>query len=362
MKNFPSPITAENFNEAKLFVSKALAKSKRKTLIRKIVEPLCAILFFVIAALLVFGAILSLSDAKEMIVFEKLSFITTIWEKYSGLLTTPDMVWYLYWGILVASLFVIPILASLIVTIIVSIAYKPSVSIEEDGTEAQKAKFLHQAASKISAKSSGEDTFGVILSVIFIVLFAAFLIYAFFVLETEFSVGLIVGLIVGMGLVGVVLYFVYSIAYVFVSTTVSNFYYVKSVGSITDETEKYWLSVDPEEVTRRKEEEERRQKEAAEARAKAAANRELGAQKRIQGLEEEHAGRYSAAKRLFREAAYLGDALGMDNYARHCLIDGKRDDAIYWLQQSINTGEADSQSRELLRALKNGEHINAHYN
>lgn len=362
MKKFPSPITAENFNEAKLFVSKALVKSKRKTLIGKIVEPLCAILFFVIAVLLVFGAILSLSDAKEMIVFEKLSFITTIWEKYSGLLTTPDMVWYLYWGILVASLFVIPILASLIVTIIVSIAYKPSVSIEEDGTEAQKAKFLHQAASKISAKSSGEDNLGVILSVVFIVLFAAFLIYAFFVLETEFSVGLIVGLIVGMGLVGAVLYFVYSMAYVFVSSIVSDFYYVKSAESITDETDKYWLSVDPEEVTRRKEEEERRQREAAEARAKAAANRELGAQKRIQGLEEEYAGHYSAAKKLFREAAYLGDALGMDNYARHCLIDGKRNDAIYWLQQSINTGEADSQSRELLRALKNGEHINAHYN
>ena len=58
----------------------------------------------------------------------------------------------------------------------------------------------------------------------------------------------------------------------------------------------------------------------------------------------------------------LSDALGMDNYARHCLINGNRSDAIYWLQKSIDTGEADYTSRELLAALKSGQHIDVHYN
>ncbi|MBQ9860590.1 MAG: hypothetical protein IJO76_07975 [Clostridia bacterium] len=85
------------------------------------------------------------------------------------------------------------------------------------------------------------------------------------------------------------------------------------------------------------------------------------AEYRKKALSLEAAGHYSDAKRYFKMAAEGGDSLGMDNYARHCLIEGNRGMAIYWLEKSIATGEYDDLSCQLLRALKNGEHVNVSY-
>lgn len=110
-----------------------------------------------------------------------------------------------------------------------------------------------------------------------------------------------------------------------------------------------------------KEEEERRKKERDAEYAKTAAKRKRAAEKRIQAYDAEKNGLYSLSKKLYKEAAEMGDALAMDNYARHCLIDGDRSEAIRWLQKCIDTGMADEECKVLLRALKNGEHINATY-
>ena len=358
MKNFPTTVTAENFSEAKQFVLKALTSVKRRALLQKLVKPIGSILFLFLSLLLVYGAVFSLSDAEDMIVFKDLTVITDIWERFSGLLTAPDMAWYVYWPILIVATFVIPILVSAVITIIVSIAYKPATSLSDEGSDAEKAKALHQAAVTVEAGNKESDKYTVAMPIIFIAVLVIFILYAFLVVKIGFSAEAVVGMIIA----GAVLYYVYMFLFVVFEAILSYFYGNKSYGNLATITDTYWLSVDPEEAARRKEEEEREAREAAEARARASANRELGAEKRRRALEAESRGQYSLAKSLFKEAAELGDALGMDNYARHCLINGNRSDAIYWLQKSIDTGEADYASRELLAALKRGEHIDVHYN
>lgn len=121
------------------------------------------------------------------------------------------------------------------------------------------------------------------------------------------------------------------------------------------------------EAEKKREEAEKKRKEAeerakaAEKAARTAANRRAAAEKRDQALDAESRGLYSLAKSLFREAAEMGDSLAMDNYARHCLINGDRSEAIRWLKKCIATGEAGSECKELLRTLEYGGHVDAKY-
>ena len=70
-------------------------------------------------------------------------------------------------------------------------------------------------------------------------------------------------------------------------------------------------------------------------------------------------GDYRLAKSKFLDAAYLDNPDGMYNYARLCLRDGERQSAIRWLEKAIASGTYDDeQSRQLLSAIKRGEHIN----
>ena len=353
MKEFPNTITTENFSDVAKLTSKFIAKSKKKALIRKIIKPVGGILFLLLSFLLVYGAIFSLSDTEDMLVFQKLEPITKLWTLFSETLTTSDMAWYIYWPILIVAAFVIPLLVSAIITIIVSIAYKTPAEPIPEGSDAEKAKALCQSASKIKKQSDESDAYEHIFTIAFLVLVVGLVIFAFITLE--FTTSALVGTIIGMLICGAVLYYIYSLIFLVFAMFNSKFYEMPSIGNLALSADEYWLSVDPEEAARRKEEAERK---AAEAEQK----RSLGAEKRVLGLEAERSGQYSRAKSLFREAADLGDALGMDNYARHCLIEGNRSDAIYWLQRSIDTGEADYMSKELLAALKRGEHIDVHYN
>ena len=110
-------------------------------------------------------------------------------------------------------------------------------------------------------------------------------------------------------------------------------------------------------------EEKKRKKAEAEAKksAEKAKKRTQAAEKRDRAYDAESNGLYSLSKRLYKEAAEMGDPLAMDNYARHCLINGDRSEAIRWLQKCIDTGEAGAECKDLLHALKNGEHIDASY-
>ena len=355
MKNFPTTITAENFNDAAKFVSNTLAKSRQKRLVKSLVKPIGGILFLFLSVLLVYGATLKYSNQEDMLVFIKLEPITNLWNDFSGLFTNADMEWYIFWPILIVAAFVIPLIVSAIITIIVSICYKAKPITIDGSSESEKAKALHQSATQIKDKSKDSDYYETGFTIAFILLLLAFVAFAFITLDMLSKPEAIVGMAVGVIISGFIAFWLYSLIFTLFAAFNEKFYYLRYYDNITNVTDAYWLSVDPEEVARREEEKERLAKQAAENRAK-------GAEKRIAGLAAERNGNYSTAKKLFLEAAYLGDALGMDNYARHCLINGKRDDAIYWLQKSIDTGEADATSRELLNALKSGQHIDVHYN
>lgn len=68
------------------------------------------------------------------------------------------------------------------------------------------------------------------------------------------------------------------------------------------------------------------------------------------GLEKEAA--YQKSKKMFREAALLGDVPAMEHYARHCILAHQDSSARYWLERCIATGEASADAALMLRRLK----------
>lgn len=357
MAKFPKSITAENFDKTAKLVSSELAKAKRKNVIFKIAHPIGGLLFTILSFFLVYGAIFTFTSEEEKIVFENLGAVTDIWTKFSGAITSPDMVWYIYWGILVAAWFLLPVAVTAVISILVSIFAKSNDSVSGD-TDAEKAKSLNALAEKLGAMDNRNAGNGwkTCYQWVFVILICALLVFAF--LTLKMAIG---EMVIGFAICAVILFFVYGwILGAFYGLN-RLFYTVKPYYGLRDATDAYWLSVDPDEKTRREEEKERLAKEAAEARERAARRRDIAEAKRIEALEYEQYGNYSLAKSLFKEAAEMGDALAMDNYARHCLIAGNRSEAIRWLQKAVDTGEADSDAKAILQALKDGKNIDVHY-
>ena len=357
MAKFPSPITAENFDLEAKFVTNSLAKAKRKKIIFKIAHPLGGLLFTLFSVLLIFGAIFTYTTEDEMIVFEKLGAVTDIWNKLAGAITSPDMVWYVYWGILIAAWFLVPLAITAVISILVSLFVKGSDTISGE-TDAEKAKNLNSMAvelSRMDNRSAG-DGWKTAFKWLFVILICALLAFAFFALKMLDG-----SMLIGFAVCAVVLFFVYGLVLRWFYGLNRLFYTIDSPYGLKEATDAYWLSVDPDEKSRREAEKERREKEAADAAERAARLRDIAEAKRVEALEYEQYGNYSLAKQLFKEAAEMGDALAMDNYARHCLIAGNRSEAVRWLQKAVDSGEADADARAILQALKDGKNIDVHY-
>lgn len=352
------PITQANFDEASKHIQGILAHNSKKNLMAKIIIPVSSVLFVFLSLLMTYGLLYQLSSPEEMFIFNAFPKITALWNKISGLFIKPENAWYISVLLGLVILYVIPFALSLIISIICSIAFASKKEEPLSGTKAQQAKELHQIATKAYGyhRATDFDSVPTIGSTCYVVAIAALLIYAFWKLGFFTSLtGRIFSMAFGMLACLLVLFFIYKLL-VRISVAINSLF-IKTTAcyDATTATDTYWLSVDPEEKKRREEEAARLAREAEERRANAPALR-------IRALELERRGDYAEAKRLFHQAALDGDALGMDNYARHCLIAGNRSDAIYWLERSIDTGEADDLSYQLLRALKNGEHVDAHYN
>lgn len=357
MAKFPNTITAENFDQTAKLVSSELAKAKRKKTIFKIAHPLAGLLFTLLSFLLAFGAIFTYTTEDEMIVFEKLGAVTDIWNKLAGAITSPDMAWYIYWGILIAAWFLVPIALTAVISIVVSLCVKGGATVSGE-TDAEKAKNLNSMAVELSGMSNryAGDGWVTAFKWLFVLLICGLLAFAFIALK------MIEGsMLIGFAVCAAILFFVYGLILRAFYGLNRLFYAINPPYGLKDATDAYWLSVDPEEKTRREQEKERLAKEAAEARERAARRRDIAEAKRIEALEYEQYGNYSLAKSLFKEAAEMGDALAMDNYARHCLIAGDRSEAIRWLQKAVDTGEADSDAKAILQALKDGKNIDVHY-
>ncbi len=258
MKNFPQKITQENFNDAANSVLFAKASIERNGKTKKIVRPLGNILFVFFSFLFVYGSIYKNVSAEEVIVFEKLTPLTKIWSFFADILTKPDMKWYVFAVVLLAAAFVIPLLVSAIVKIIVSLTNKINSTQFFDGSTAANAKKLHVLAAEVYKKSSNyeSDCSKTPYKLAFVLLVAAFLIYAFVILKMIMGLALF-GFVIAM----LLLYWVYGLLFNLFVTLNKLFYKKVRIPNVTSVTEQFWLSVDPEEANRRKAEADRKAKE-----------------------------------------------------------------------------------------------------
>lgn len=270
MAKFPSVVNSSNFTQALSFVDSLEISFKRKNLIKKIVRPISSLLFCFLSFLVIYGAFLSFSSPEDMAVFIKLGFITDMWDFYSGIFAVSELAPYIAWPILVVATYVIPLVFSAIITILVTLFVRNGNQQPAGDTEATKAKDLYLRAEKLYSKSSnyedGDDRR--IFKIIFVVCLAAFLIYGLIILKLM-NVGVIIGMVVSMVLV----YFIFGLLFLLFYTINRQFYKKPFILYCKNRLDEYWLSVDPEEKKRREEEaEEKRKQKEAKAASKVTSN------------------------------------------------------------------------------------------
>lgn len=259
MNKFPTPITKDNFDQAQAYIAGQLALTKAKKQIRKIVRPLGSLLFTLLSLLLVYGAIYKACSPEELVVMEKFGLLTKAWDTFTGIFTNAEMVWYVYWLILIAAAFVAPLLVSAVITIVALAISKGFPKNTVEGTDAEKAKKLYNDACAISKGSSNYDSGSTktVFKLIFTLSIIAFLVYAFFTLKMGFSTSVLIGFAIS----AVIIYFVYGWILSAFYALNGLFYRNRHIPALTSTTEEYWLSVDVVEANRRKAEAERKAKE-----------------------------------------------------------------------------------------------------
>lgn len=275
MNTLPTPITKNNFDQAQTFISNQLALTKAKKQIRKIVRPLGSLLFTLLSLLLVYGAIYRACSPEDMAVMEKLGFLTKAWAIFEGIFTTSEMAWFVYWPILIVAAFAVPLLISAVITVVVLAIFKGSAKNTVEGTDAEKAKKLYDDARAISKDSSNYDSGATktVFKVIFTLSLVAFLVYAFFTLKMDFSMGLLIGFAIS----AVVVYFVYGWILSAFYALNGLFYKIRYIPALTSATEEYWLRVDVAEANRRKAEAERKAEKERKKEAKNKAKQQYAA-------------------------------------------------------------------------------------
>ncbi|MBQ7328688.1 MAG: hypothetical protein IJX01_02125 [Oscillospiraceae bacterium] len=357
MKNLPSPITKDNFDQAQAFIAGQLALTKAKKRIRKIIRPLGSLLFTLLSLLLVYGAIYGACDPEDMVVMEKFTFLTKAWDTFAGIFTNEGMAWYVSWLILIAAAFVLPLLVSAIITIIVLAVSKTKAEATFEGTDAEKAKKLYDDACAISKGSSNYDSGSTktVFKVIFTAAIAAFLVFAFL----TFKIGFSMSMLIGFAIAAVLVYFVYGWILSAFYALNKLFYKSRYIPALTSATEEYWLSVDVEEANRRKAEaerkaeKERKAEEKREAEAKRTAARQSAASYQpsassidkydsftwtnayVQANEDQCSdialSTLKVSKELLSEGDYSGAALGFDKVVRALELLKNVDGGDYYL-------------------------------
>lgn len=258
MKSFPQKITSDNFNEAANLILSATASIEKNEKTKKIVRPVGSILFVFFSLIFIYGAIYQNISAEEAIVFEKLMPITNIWAFFAGVLTRPDMAWFIFAGVLVVAAFAIPLLVSALIKLLVSLTHKSNINPFSEGDTAKNAKKLHLLATDLYKKSSDYKTrsSNTLYIVIFELLIIAFFVYAFIILGITVPFW-------GFAIAIVILYLLYGLIFKAFSALNKLFYKKEHIPNITAVTEAYWLSVDTEEANRRKAEAKRMAEQSA---------------------------------------------------------------------------------------------------
>lgn len=89
--------------------------------------------------------------------------------------------------------------------------------------------------------------------------------------------------------------------------------------------------------------------------------RETALSQREEALRAEYRRGYQIAKDLYLKAALGGDVPAMEHYARHCLLDHRKEPARYWLDQAAASGEISPEGKNMRQRLKLGRNMNVGY-
>ena len=279
MASYVKPITEENFPKAEKYARGALTRAKKKTLLRKIAHPLGTVLFTFFSFILVYGAFYtSGKTAEDIEFFAKFGFLTKVWEAFSGLFVKPDMKPLVAWLVLVAAVYIVPLLCTALISIILSIigAFKKKETFEGDTKE--KAIKLHSLAKELVLEQKNEPEGGLynLFRWIFVILSTALIVYGIIFFKEAISTSLIIG----MAICVVIVFFLYGLLIKLFSFLNCLFFIKTANKDIAYDTEEFWVANDPEEQKRRKEEKERKEKEEAEKKKRAAEKAKAEAKKR----------------------------------------------------------------------------------
>lgn len=347
-------ITSANFDAVWKQAAKNLRKVKKKKVTRNLVCAVGSLLFLILSLVSIFSLLYFHGDAEDKVLIDGLPILSTVCRQFGELVLDASYVWYINVLICVGVTYLIPFAASLLIAIIVAIlggGKEAQMPLEGEADRAKGLAHITKEAATLMQFQYKSSVWRILCNWIFTLTICGILLLISY--QTK---QLSLSVCVGLAAVAVLMHLIYKLL-LGISTAINSIFY-KFDSSLFNKlsalADAYWVKTDPDEAKRRKEEETR----AAAAYADRVAQR---ISKRKQALSLEADGRYAEAKSLFYQAAQLGDALAMENYARHCLIAGDRSTAIHWMEKCVATGEADSKSRELLKAMKEGRSIDAHY-
>jgi len=313
-----------------------------------------SILFFIVSVILVFALIYFYGDGEDKALVDSLPVLGAVGKWFAGVALDAERVWYINVLVCVGVLYLVPFAASFVIWILVTIlggGKAEETPLEAEAGRAKRLAEISKQANSLVGFKYKSSAWRILCNWLFTLIVCGSFLFVAYKMKM-----ITVSFCIGLAAVAVVMHLLYKLL-LGISTAINGVFYKfnsSEFSMLSNLADAYWVRVDPEEAKRREEEKAR----AAAAFAAKVAERE---RKRKQALESEKNGRYADAKALFYQAAQLGDALAMENYARHCLIAGDRSSAIYWMEKCVATGEADATSRELLNAMKEGKHINAHY-
>ncbi len=257
MKKYSAPITEENFDSAAAIIlkhSRICAAGNRAS---NIVVPVGTALYVFLSLIFTYGIFYSLSSAEDAIVFEKLGFITAIWEFFAKLLMVEGAAWYINAAIFVLALLLIPMIISMIISLIFLFTSKEITIAPEAVTAKDKGKSLYETISNLPENLDADyGIMGLVCAGVYIALVIAFMIYGFVLTFSEEMLYNLFYIVIGVIFAAIIVYFAYT--YLFMLSGYMNACLCSKRFNYKFKTDVYnfWCENDPEESERNQKEKE----------------------------------------------------------------------------------------------------------
>lgn len=354
MAKYISPVTDANWTDCWKYVERKYGQAKRSFLIGKLVGILGELAFLICMLFITIGGIYTANIPVINEFLDSIPHLIPLWEKFCGFLFKPGMAGYVKVILVFLSAYAVPLALCIALTVLVYILYhpiakKPGEDIKQNAStmaeRAQKAKrFCNRAKNNIATACD----------ILYLVLIAALFTVIILANLGKTDVVKTVSEIFPIDNVMVVTFVVFA---VFCCYSVFDnifcqitkwLFFCKIPHSLLADTARFRLYAG--ESNEGVSEEELAAKYLADAK-----------EKRAKALELEKDGEFARAKLQLLEAALAGDPVAMDNYARHCIIARHNEEAIYWLQRCVETGEADEVTVKRLKDMKRGRHVTVTY-